>query len=43
MFMIPDESAKITLAKKKYKFDSMEALKKEVNIFEQLNQTKLIP
>ena len=30
MFMIPDESAQVTLAKRKHKFDSMEALKKEV-------------
>ena len=30
MFMIPDEYAAVTLAKKRHKFESIEALKKEV-------------
>ena len=30
MFMIPDEYAAITLAKKRNKYESIEALKKEV-------------
>lgn len=29
--MIPDESAKVTQAKLKHKFESLQALKKEVN------------
>jgi hypothetical protein len=31
MFMIPDESAKVTAGKLRYKFDSIQALKTEVS------------